>query len=56
MDVFLHELHADDLVRLGAAGAVEQSVVLLINGRVLAGGFIFLRVVGGQHIQVHSKR
>ena len=35
MDVFLDELSADNLVRLLAAVAVQQGVVLLVDGRLL---------------------
>lgn len=55
MDVFFHELHADNLVRLGTGGAVKQGIVFLVNWSVLGGGLVLLRVISREHVKVHSQ-
>lgn len=55
VDVLLHKLHANDFVRLGATGAVKKSVILLVERRILDGGFVLVRIVCWEHVQVHGQ-
>lgn len=56
VDVLLHKLHTNDFVRFGTARAVQKGIIFLIKRRLLDGGFVFIRIVGREHVQVHGKR